>query len=52
MNPIWNGTRTEKKTVVSAELSQFQGSGVRNSVKPLLMDGNCLTWKWNARTRV
>jgi hypothetical protein len=52
MNSIWNGSREEKKTVVSAELLQFQGSGVRNSAKPLLMDGKYLMWKWNARTRV
>jgi len=31
---------------------QFQRSGVRNSVKPLLMDGKYLMWKWNAWTRV
>jgi len=45
----WNQDREE---LASAQLLQFQGSGVRNSAKPLLMDGNCLMWKWNARTRV
>jgi hypothetical protein len=41
-----------KRKLISAELLQLHGSGVKISTKPLLIDGNCFMWKLNARSRV